>query len=1197
MSTNDREIIGVVKNGSFETPGTGGSCFAYKWFSSSQIVDGAANYVASRVYLSDTRAYACEINTKSEVTDEYDWPRGIYQKLNLTRATSESELTVSFDVKKTATGTTSMIDVWLFKRTVTGSSLVKRTTKTSIGYSWAECSFTFRIEEPDTYYLFITGYCGSGGANGSIDPLAGQYYLQRFYVKNIQSRITNCTDLLIDCVTNGEFANGTSGWAIRDSNSDHLSHASILNENGDNYLNIASNSTCKTSISQGIKIPYSEENPFCIDFHFSYRLDNRAKLNVSLDGSDVSVNKTLTGDSRGEWKRLSFSSQDFDISSIPPGDPSSSNTSLALSFLAEHSGKAADNGIGINVGYEVDIDDIEINIFNIEDVSATGNDGTFEKPYTTEDGRFLYKESTTKFKLYSGEQITKECIVAIPKDVVSLADEVVDIINGNTLYLINSNGEACKEGFHNYNDKTYFTFSDGRIAFNEQFIYEYKVYRADEYGTCIFIRNKLYYIDVKYKDYRVNSRRIETPIGSARLELVFPEQNSAVAMTVVASKGNTVIKSIEVVPGLGSNIVDLITEYGLDTLTISYIDEDGDQVVSYVTIHVIRSGYEYDEEISINIISDVHYVALNKSLSIPYVIRPNLAVTVDVDWLSSDESVALVDVYGNIKPMGVGNCTITAINYNAGISDTCELYVVENTTPAYSIEVSDANVELGVSDSVFIETAVLNRAGTTTNTSQEVKWESENSSIASVENGYIIGTGQGTTKIYCYSYYSTSIVRTITVNVSGEVTAIKEIELNMYETMLNAEEPSIYEYIGWSLVPPNTNQAEVIWTSDNTDTVKVAKNGRLSVGDNPVLNVPVLVKCTSVSNPEIYRECIVTVVEEEDYMPTITMKDKKVRSYVGKTIDLSYGISLGYDLQEVSIERASGIGSTTNTATIINNKIRLNLKQAGEFILTASYTSDNRITSKTCEVTVYEADEEPQYIRNLDVIHSFQDGSYILGYFAVDSDDDLNLTHYINIDNEENFSSVKPELLLYDEHEYYYIFGYDLDPGSHTVQIKVIDTDNYETISDNKTIIIPSYDDNKTSLENAKTAYDEIKNDLLDCLRDIIKDEKMALDDKREFVTRYKIFNMGYDNLLKILDQCVKHINSQIETSQAEMATLSDGLGGGVAVATYSEGDYTNSNFETVTDMDYYQNECIKKLAARILELEARLDELTNNNN
>ena len=49
-------------------------------------------------------------------------------------------------------------------------------------------------------------------------------------------------------------------------------------------------------------------------------------------------------------------------------------------------------------------------------------------------------------------------------------------------------------------------------------------------------------------------------------------------------------------------------------------------------------------------------------------------------------------------------------------------------------------------------------------------------------------------------------------------------------------------------------------------------------------------------------------------------------------------------------------------------------------------------------------------------------------------------------------------------------------------------------------------------------------------------------------------------------------------------------------MAAYSVEENTNSNYSNVTDMDYYQNECIKALIQRVLELEARLDYLSNNN-
>ena len=587
---------------------------------------------------------------------------------------------------------------------------------------------------------------------------------------------------------------------------------------------------------------------------------------------------------------------------------------------------------------------------------------------------------------------------------------------------------------------------------------------------------------------------------------------------------------------------------------------------------------------------------MDSSLGISYIIIPNLAVEVDIEWSSSNEDIAIVDVFGNIKPMDIGTCTITARSPEANISDTCTLHVVSKTDAPASINLTQYEANLGISDSVFIKATVFNKSGTTINTNQEVKWESENTSVATVDNGFIIGTGQGTTNVYCYSYDDRTIRSIIKVEVSGEVAAIKEIELNMYETMLDYNNRrKAYEYLEWTLVPLNTNQTEVILVSSDPDTGEGAANGKLTIGSKPQLNVPIIVKCTSVSNPEIYRECKVTVVDR-NYLPTITIKEKSVRTYVGKTVPISYNISEGYELQDAVIKETVSGAYSDNIASIQGKTIQVNAMQTGKFTLTISYSSNYGTVSKTCEILVYKDDEEPQYAKYLDLLYTFQDGSYILRYFAVDTGDDLNLKHYIEIDKEDYFSMIKPELLLYKGDEYHYYFGEGLKPGAHTIKIKVVDSQGLENI-DEVSLTISDKDNRKEVLKESQSHYDEIKEDLVNCLNDIIEDEKMSIDNKREFTTRYKMFNIAYDNLLKMLDYCVKHINSQIETSQSEMANLSNELSGGVAVATYSEGDYTNSNFETVSDLDYYQNECIKKLAARIFELEARLEELANNNN
>jgi hypothetical protein len=286
---------------------------------------------------------------------------------------------------------------------------------------------------------------------------------------------------------------------------------------------------------------------------------------------------------------------------------------------------------------------------------------------------------------------------------------------------------------------------------------------------------------------------------------------------------------------------------------------------------------------------------------------------------------------------------------------------------------------------------------------------------------------------------------------------------------------------------------------------------------------------------------------------------------------------------------------------VTSSFILLTPVETGEFVITVSCPHGNNITVKTCSVTVYDADEAPEYIKNLEVVYALQNGTYVLRYYAEDAISDT-LGHTITIDNSDD--NIRPSLYKYNGQKYYYHFGSGLTIGEHNIYVTVSDsndlvTENSFAQSNTVKVTIPLARDHKTSLNEAKVSYDVVKNDILNYLYEMMDDRFIYDDERSEFQVRYQLFCTLYDNLADILETCVEHINSQIEASQAEVAALATGLtsDSGVAMATYSEGDYTNSNYTNVTDMDYYQNECIKQLVMRVLELEARLDELTNNNN
>ena len=1125
--------------------------------------------VASQGYDEELDCTCCNINTLQYYTgSSYNLipPPGISQHCDLSKISYNSYIEIDFYAKNISGN--KGITIWLYSADSDGNrgELVSKVQGT-LTASWEHYHHTFYVNASQHYLIMITGLLR---ANGSSDPY-------NFFIRDFRGILSQKVCPYTNLIVNGDFESTTNGKI--DKWDTHYAYPIETIEDG------VINRHChmsKKDFESGRNLEQMITVPEVVDgypFDFYY-----ADITFSLVDGDYFVNKKKTNEEKyiidayltninsngyvnilHNWKWQANSSWHTETlilknfsETLQPG-----NYYLTLHAL---------NSRGANYECNVVIDNVSVNIYSY---CMLQHAGTFDDPYTISDGRIVYS-SRNKFMFFDDTLPSSEGFAYLD----------------GSYYAVETSG-MYSEGFHEIQGRQVYTYPDGRVAISEKFIYEDKIYQADENGAYVYLCDKLSYINVMFKGYRVNSRVVEVPIGIVTLQLNFPEQISDVTLTIDETDHENAIRIISLTPGKKNNVLRLSTDLGEASLKITYKNIDKTTTVAYVDFKIVR-GEEYEEELSLNITKDNHYVGLESSLKIPYIIRPRLASTITIDWLSSDESVAIVDVFGNILPKSIGTCTITAISYNAEISDTCTLHVVEQTAKAASITLSETSVSIGIADSAYIESTVKSTSGEIVNVNQEVVWISENTQVAIVDgNGVITGVGEGITNIYCCSYEDNTVRTAVEVTVSGQVTAINDIELSMYETMLDANNPSRVEYITWTLIPPNTNQTEVIWTSSNPDAVKVAINGRISIGDNPQLNIPVPVKCTSVSNPEIYRECYVTVVDS-GYKPTITIKQSSIRTYIGQTVTVDYGISQGYRIEDVKLTKANG-DSTTNIVkqNVADDQVNITAMEEGEFILTLSCGT----VKKTCEIVIFKAEDAPQFINNVQVLYVFQNGSYILKYFAVDAGDDLNLEHYVCLDNEDYFSSAKAELLYYDGEEEFYMFGDGVKPGIHTIKVRVVDTDGRETVSNSVSLVIPDSSDKKTALRTSKEVYDAIKIDLINYLNEIIEDGKMNVNDKRGFTTRYKLFNAGYDNLLDILDECVKHINSQIETSQSEMAALSNNLDGGVSVATYSEGDYTNSNFETVTDMDYYQNECIKKLAARIFELEARLEELANNNN
>ena len=280
-----------------------------------------------------------------------------------------------------------------------------------------------------------------------------------------------------------------------------------------------------------------------------------------------------------------------------------------------------------------------------------------------------------------------------------------------------------------------------------------------------------------------------------------------------------------------------------------------------------------------------------------------------INWKTSDPSVATVDKNGRVTLLDYGTAVITA---SAGTcTATCTVNIPEISLNTNEIDVySDAeSVRLAVSyDPALSVTPV-------------VTWTSADESVAKVsKNGLVTILGTGRTYITAATLYGTAVC---VVNVEEKPIEARKVTLN--KSVINAY-PDTAPVQLTATIDPADADAEIVWTSANDAVATVDENGLVTIKGMGTTYIT----ATTIYG---YTTCPVVVVEKPIEARDVTMSQTVISANPGDA-DVQLNVSIDpadenaeviwtsaeetvATVDETGLVTIVGIGTTYITATTV----------------------------------------------------------------------------------------------------------------------------------------------------------------------------------------------------------------------------------------------------------------------------------------
>lgn len=205
-----------------------------------------------------------------------------------------------------------------------------------------------------------------------------------------------------------------------------------------------------------------------------------------------------------------------------------------------------------------------------------------------------------------------------------------------------------------------------------------------------------------------------------------------------------------------------------------------------------------------------------ESFRLEYTIEPENTTNKEVEWESSDKTIATVNADGEVTAISDGECTITVKVKGSDTSAKCVVKVNPIKVTGVTLNETTKSIEAG---ELFTLTATVSPENAK---DKSIKWSSSDPKIAKVEDGVVTTLAKGTCNIIATTNDG-NFKAQCTVNVlPSSVKGVQFTESSV--KILNGESYTLT----YSILPENAENKNVKFSSSAPNVVSVDNSGKVT---------------------------------------------------------------------------------------------------------------------------------------------------------------------------------------------------------------------------------------------------------------------------------------------------------------------------------------------------------------------------------